>query len=771
MTAKLRTPRAGAAITAAITVLTMTAATAPATAAVLYAGGAQSQHRVSYRGYSFTVPPGWRVIQAGLHSQACVRFDRHAIYLGRPGTNQSCPGWAIGTTEAMLVRPGPARAAPFASVDPVTRQVTVADARIRVTATFRSDQGLIEKILASAGLPRPVAGGVPQPAHPSRPARRAAARPARQAAARRARQTAALAGSAVLAAARHRTAPPLRYGVTNYTGLGFDTCAAPSQGFMNAWRRHSRYRAIGVYIGGSDAACAQPNLTPGWLQQEARDGWHFIPMYVGPQAAFGELTRSSARQGAAAAADAARHAQQLGFGPGTPIYYDMEAYQPGQRFRALRFLSAWTTTLHALSYASGVYSSSSSGIADLAAQYSSGRYAMPDVIYDALWNHRANTRDSVLSATQWANHQRLHQFSGNVTQVHGGDAITIDQDYLDVQLPGPGGTPEASQAVTEPSGATDVFYRGSNGRLWYLHRPAGRNWTAPADLGVHLVAEPSAVSAGGTAIDVFYKDRIGYLWEIRRAHGRWHRPMKIARMRILGGPPKAIAQPGGEVDVFWKGSHDVHLWRGVHFPGHGWQGPQRLGGALASDPSPVVTSPGQIQVFWKGFDASLWHVTGSNGRWSRPFSLGMGPLGGWPHATAEPDGEIQVFWRGFGNTEMWAGFRSATGSWTGPRKLGGDMPQSPTPVSSRTGPVRVFYRGHDRRLWVSTRSPRGTWGSPARLPGQNLRAEPFVAVGSTQGGTDVFWKGPHGRLWWESVSRRGRASPPRDLGGDVGLAG
>src|SRR4029077_241793 len=43
-----------------------------------------------------------------------------------------------------------------------------------------------------------------------------------------------------------------------FTGGGFDTCSAPSARAMNAWEG-SPYRAIGVYIGGANSACAQPN--------------------------------------------------------------------------------------------------------------------------------------------------------------------------------------------------------------------------------------------------------------------------------------------------------------------------------------------------------------------------------------------------------------------------------------------------------------------------------------------------------------------------------
>jgi hypothetical protein len=81
---------------------------------------------------------------------------------------------------------------------------------------------------------------------------------------------------------------------------------------MNAWRTHSHYRAIGIYLGGSDEACAHPNLTRSWLVDETAQGWHFVPMYMGPQAAFGELHKSSAGQGTTAANDAAAQAERLG---------------------------------------------------------------------------------------------------------------------------------------------------------------------------------------------------------------------------------------------------------------------------------------------------------------------------------------------------------------------------------------------------------------------------------------------------------------------------
>jgi hypothetical protein len=245
-----------------------------------------------------------------------------------------------------------------------------------------------------------------------------------------------------LAARAHAALPPtLPASVTNYTGLGFDACTAPDADTMQAWISNSPYRAVGIYIGGSDRACAQPNLTADWVSQQAAAGWHFIPLYVGPQAEWGQI-RAAISQGVSAADDAVTRAQELGFGPGTPLYYDMEAYPRSQSGAALQFLSAWTEELHTDGFASGVYSSSASAVADLADYYpgnpagsGDSGYAMPDVIFDALWNGDADTTDALIPPGDWTYHRRIHQYSGGTRRVFGGHRLNIDRDYLDVLLP------------------------------------------------------------------------------------------------------------------------------------------------------------------------------------------------------------------------------------------------------------------------------------------------------------------------------------------------
>jgi hypothetical protein len=563
------------------------------------------------------------------------------------------------------------------------------------------------------------------------------------------------------------TAPALPAQIASYHGLGFDTCTAPSAAYMQAWMRLTRYRAVGIYIGGSDEACAQPNLTPWWLRGEAAAGWHFLPMYVGPQAAFGELSSTPGRQGRAAAQDAVSQAERLGLGPGTPIYYDMEAYLPDQTGAALRLESAWTTTLHAFGYSSGIYSSSASGIADLARQYSSHKYAMPDVIYDALWNGGQNTKDSVYQAGEWVNHQRVHQFAGNVIQSFGGDTINIDQDFMNVGLPAPGGTSQASPAVIQSDGVVDVFYRGSDSKLWYVRYAPGSGWASPVALAGSVQSAPTAVNRGPGHVDVFYKGPGGDLWQVaRRPGGRWSGPIRLAMMGVITAP-SAVAQANGNIDIFWKGSADSHLWHGQYSLAQGWSGAQRLGGSLASSPSPVESLPGTVEAFWMGTDRRLWYVTRAlAGTWSKPASLGMGPLGGPPKATAAASGAIEVFWNGSSDGRIWSASFTPGHGWHGPRDLGGALSGAPVPVTPAAGPLRVFFRGHDGSLWQITGSPQSGWHAPVRQPLGPAAATPFVAIGNVAAPIGVFWKGPSSRLW--SASLTGTTwTKPRAIGGTV----
>jgi hypothetical protein len=345
---------------------------------------------IHFRGQEVKVPAGWPVYRLAAHPRMCVRLDRRAVYLGRPGPHQRCPASAIGRRRAILVSPGTGRA-------------------------------------------------------------------------------------------RASSAPPASLSAASeFTGLGFDACTAPSRRSMLAWAS-SPYRAVGVYIGGLNRACSQPNLTAGWVKEQVAAGWHLIPTYVGlqsPTSSCGSCAKLSsafaAPQGSSAAADAVSQAQAVGIGPGSPIYFDMESYTrtASSTNATLSFLASWTKRLHALGYDSGVYSSAASGIADLVSRLGTG-YAQPDDIWIANWNGLKSTSDPYVPAGAWDDHQRIHQYRGGHNETYGGVTINIDNNYVE------GATAGAASSARGPRGSLDSV--GSPRPGWVRVRGWAFNPNVPAE--------------------------------------------------------------------------------------------------------------------------------------------------------------------------------------------------------------------------------------------------------------------------------------------------
>ena len=751
-------PRRFAAASAAVLVVGGLAWPAAQPAAAATAGPLKA---LSYRGYRFEVPAAWPVIRLASQPRTCVRFDLHAVYLGTPGADQKCPSWLLGATEAIVIQPAAASAARASQENPVSNEVTASAPRIAIMATYDTNPTTIYRILASAGLAAPTIA-VPNPA------RLAAARTGPAAGNAAATELAASATPEDTAArAAAAVGPPvLPAAVANYRGVGFDVCAAPSSAYMRTWWRDSSYGAVGIYIGGADRACDQQNLTPAWVRQQAATGWRFIPMYAGPQASFGQLT-SPGSQGVAAARDAVAQAEHFGLGPRTPIYYDMEAYQPAETGRALAFLSAWTTELHKLGYKSGVYSSSGSAVVDLARHYSTRGYTMPDAIYDALWNGARNVSDGAYRAGEWSGGRRLHQFSGDVMQTFGGDTLQVDQDYLDVTLATPGGTMQASPGVTSSAGSAAVFYEGSDHQLWEDSANAAGRWQRTG-LGGYLTAAPSVVTVNSGTLAVFYRGRGDELFERVRTPAGWQKTVALTAMRQVGWP-RAVAQPNGVIDVFWQGTHDSHLWHAEFNPGRGWSGPENLKGGLGSAPDPVETGSGQVQVFWKGTNGNLWRVVrGLGSAWTAPQNLGMRTLGGPPRAVALAGGVVDVFWEGSTAPHaVWSAELRPGHPVTGPQKRGGVIAGQPWPVVTG-GTERVVFRSRGSRLYSVSRAGNGAWGKPAAVPGaRNLVSAPYAGASSGSSSLQVFWTGRKRQLWAVRLTQPGGWRAPVDLGGSA----
>ncbi|MFF3449242.1 glycoside hydrolase domain-containing protein [Streptomyces sp. NPDC002667] len=364
-------------------------------------GDSEDLTQIAYRGYIFTVPDSWRIVDLKKHPDTCVRFDRHAVYLGTPGSDQNCPARATGRTEALLVQPAPV-AARAVTENPVARTYRATADRIAVTAAYGYDRTRMQDVLRSAGLP--------------------------------------VASARREGAGDQAAVDPLPTDATSFRGEGFDACTAPSQSAMDAWRDNSPYGALGVYIGGLNRACAQQHLTAAWVRAQYTRGWRFFPLYVGRQPSSDggscgggcAAITSPVSQGTAAADDAVKQAAALGFGKSSVLYLDLEHYEPGGKVtdQVLSYLQAYTVRLHALGYRSGAYGNTSSLVSDLIANKSS--VTLPDVIHFARWNGVSSTSDSSIPSALWSKHQRVHQYVGDTTETHGGVRISIDRDRLDV---------------------------------------------------------------------------------------------------------------------------------------------------------------------------------------------------------------------------------------------------------------------------------------------------------------------------------------------------
>jgi hypothetical protein len=224
-------------------------------------------------------------------------------------------------------------------------------------------------------------------------------------------------------------------------GAGFESCQAPSLSSMGTWLSASPYRMVGVYIGGANRACSDGPLSATWLASVQSGGWLVAPLYVGLQAPCvtqpGLSTidpATAATQGSQSADDAVARANAFQIPPGSPIYFDLEAYgrsQPACTAAVLAFLDGWTRRLHDWGLVSGVYGSAGSLMTDLVSAWGHS-FTEPDAIWNGHWDGRAAVfGDPFIPDNLWASHQRIHQYAGGHDETWGGVTINIDNDFSD----------------------------------------------------------------------------------------------------------------------------------------------------------------------------------------------------------------------------------------------------------------------------------------------------------------------------------------------------
>ncbi len=265
---------------------------------------------------------------------------------------------------------------------------------------------------------------------------------------------------------------------------GFDACEIPTVSQMQDWWANSPYYSANLYIGGSERGCTNAALTATYIAQLIRQGWLFIPTWVGPQGVGNSCgctilistdPATAYNQGVGEANAAANVAAGLGLGSAV-IYYDLETFDYANstyRNAAESFISGWSGQLRARGDQAGVYGSPCSSALSYFAYISN----VPDAIWPAGGGFYAPSYDSsasvwgldCLSDNLWSNHQRIYQYSAGHAETWGSTTYPIDSNVLDGRVAN-----NASASVD----SIGIFRPGTNHGTFYLRL---RNSTGTAD--------------------------------------------------------------------------------------------------------------------------------------------------------------------------------------------------------------------------------------------------------------------------------------------------
>lgn len=430
----------------AVMLLAVLGTTASGAVLAAPAGAASDQGRVPptmrtvrYAGVSFAVPRTWPVLRLAGRA-GCVRFDRHAVYLGDPARS-TCSPHLVGRTSAVHVTAGG-----VVGLTAKDRVVVPAgrSRRLAVVVSAGASSTVVRRIATSVRFQ----GARPVVRNPQSFLRRVTTAIPTAGAVHRGRARALTSdGSTAESRTSRRAAVGPRD--TTYAGSGFDACAAQPLTTMATWFAASPYKSANIYIGGASRSCAQPNLTADWVAQTVAQGWTLIPTYVGLQAPCTNFPNridpaQPVAQATASADDAIAQLDALGLRIGNPVYLDMEAFSTSNAAclaTTQAFVDQWTARLHERGYVSGVYSSVSSLAPLLVSRQGDASFHQPDDIWFARWPASSATQpgdptltDPLIPDTYWGNHQRIHQYRGGHPETWGGVTVTIDNDSLDAAV-------------------------------------------------------------------------------------------------------------------------------------------------------------------------------------------------------------------------------------------------------------------------------------------------------------------------------------------------
>lgn len=300
--------------------------------------------------------------------------------------------------------------------------------------------------------------------------------------------------------------PAQATGTVKLTGYGADSCTAPSESQMSAFWRNTPYSDWGIYFGGSDRGCSQPNLTRTWVSDMLKMGWDLLPIWVGPQnpctagqsSYFSRNATTARSQGVAQAKAAYQAWSALSSVSNVPFDYDMEAPSSDSatcRTAAKAFLDGWVAQLHvAPAQVAGVYSSSCGGYLDDFATIAH----RPDFIDAADWDGSPSTGGiSCVASNHWTLNQRHKQYQGGHNATYNGVTLNIDSRCSDAAVFGNASRTSTTQACARTAKSSSA--RAATSELATTQQPVtwrGTQWPTGSARAAKLLHVRSATVDG-----------------------------------------------------------------------------------------------------------------------------------------------------------------------------------------------------------------------------------------------------------------------------------
>jgi hypothetical protein len=275
-------------------------------------------------------------------------------------------------------------------------------------------------------------------------------------------------------------------------------------------------------------------------------------------------------------------------------------------------------------------------------------------------------------------------------------------------------------------------------------------------------ARPGAAIGSNREHHVYWRGLNGNMYEVWGTNpAALNGPQDLGN--ALQSAPSPAVNTAGHPYVYWTESYGGRMlerhWNGAMWTaaaGFGFERMHRLmsppGAVIGTNIDALKHPAGEGHAYGRGTDHDLWEIWGdpAQGLPSGPLKRTTGGLvRSAPSAVTNASGHPYVYWTGPSPAyDLYEVHWNGT-TWTTAQNLGwGRLGSPPAAVLTRlTNTVTVFWRGAgDPRLWESHGPPGGPLSAPQPVFSNTLGSPP-TATADLQGNPHVYWRGTDGNLY------------------------